>query len=96
MTTESLISADARAVVARLRTGELSPHDLLDALERRIEAVDGAVNALPIRCFERARAAADALLKKPPAERGLLAGLPVPIKDLTDVAGVRSTRGSPI
>ena len=28
--------------------------------------------------------------------RGLLAGLPVPIKDLADVAGVRSTQGSPI
>jgi amidase len=30
------------------------------------------------------------------AERGLLCGLPVPIKDLTDVAGVRTTRGSAI
>ena len=30
------------------------------------------------------------------AERGFLKGLPVPIKDLADVAGVRSTQGSPI
>ena len=29
-----------------------------------------------------------------PAERGLLAGLPVPVKDLTEVAGVRTTYGS--
>ncbi|MDH8313493.1 amidase family protein, partial [Klebsiella pneumoniae] len=35
-------------------------------------------------------------MKKPVAERGLLAGMPVPIKDLTDVAGVRTTQGSPI
>jgi amidase len=35
-------------------------------------------------------------MKKSPAERGLLAGLPVPIKDLTDVAGVKTTQGSPI
>lgn len=35
-------------------------------------------------------------MKKPMGERGLLAGLPVPIKDLNDVAGVRSTQGSPI
>ncbi len=33
---------------------------------------------------------------KPADERGLLGGLPVPIKDLTDVSGVRSTMGSPI
>src|SRR5262245_5698867 len=35
-------------------------------------------------------------MQKPVAERGLLAGLPVPIKDLTDVAGVLNTQGSPI
>ncbi len=35
-------------------------------------------------------------MKKPATERGILCGLPVPIKDLTDVAGVRSTQGSPI
>ena len=35
-------------------------------------------------------------MKKPAGERGLLAGLPVPIKDLTAVAGVLTTQGSPI
>ena len=35
-------------------------------------------------------------MKKPVGERGLLAGLPLPIKDLADVAGVRTTHGSPI
>ncbi len=72
----------------------MTPHDLLDALEQRISEVDGKVNALPILCFDRARAHADKLLKKPVGERGRLAGLPVPIKDLADVAGVRSTQGS--
>jgi len=47
-------------------------------------------------CFERARAHADRIARLPPAERGLLAGLPIAIKDLTDVAGVRTTYGSPI
>ncbi|HET9902377.1 MAG TPA: amidase family protein [Xanthobacteraceae bacterium] len=87
---------EARAVVARLRSGELTPHDLLDALQQRIARVDPTVNALPTLCFERARAQADRLVARPPAERGPLAGLPVPIKDLTDVAGVRTTYGSPI
>ena len=35
-------------------------------------------------------------MQKPAGERGLLAGLPVPIKDLTNVAGVLTTQGSPI
>ena len=65
-------------------------------LERRIAEVDGKVNALPTRCFDRARGHAKTLMKKPKGERGLLAGLPVPIKDLTDVEGVLTTQGSPI
>lgn len=90
----SLIKQSANALVARLRSAEITPHDLLDALEARISDVDGKVNALPTLCFDRARAHADDLLKKPVGERGLLAGMPVPIKDLADVAGVRSTQGS--
>ncbi len=93
---DDLIAMDACAVVDKLRREEITPHDLLDALEARIAAVDPAVNALPTLCFERARAHADALLRRPVGERGMLCGLPVPIKDLTDVAGVRSTQGSPI
>ena len=50
--------------------------------------------ALPTRCFDRARDNADRLMEVPAAERGVLAGLPVPIKDLTAVAGVRTTHGS--
>ena len=91
-----LIRETACAVVDKLKSGEVTPLDLLDALEARIEAVDDKVNALPILCFERARAHAKRLMQKPAAERGLLAGLPVPIKDLTDVAGVLTTQGSPI
>ncbi len=96
MSTSELIVSSAVALVARLRAGEITPHDCLDALERRIGEIDKSVNALPILCFDRARAHADALMKRPAAERGLLAGLPVPIKDLSWVAGVRSTSGSPI
>src|ERR1700756_3537022 len=91
-----LITADAVTIVDLLRRGEVTPHDLLDALEARIAAVDGAVNALPTLCFDRARAHADRLMRLPLAERGPLAGLPVPIKDLIAVAGVRTTQGSPI
>jgi amidase len=93
---QKLVQATACAVVDKLRSGEVTPLDLLDVLEQRIAEVDGKVNALPTRCFDRARAHAKALMKKPAAERGLLAGLPIPIKDLTNVEGVLTTQGSPI
>lgn len=93
---DDLIRQDAVTIVGRLKNGAVTPHDLLDALERRIAAVNGPVNALPTLCFDRARAHADRLMKMPMAERGQLAGMPVPIKDLINVKGVRSTQGSPI
>jgi amidase len=91
-----LIKATACALVEKLNAGDVTPLDLLDALQARIADVDGKVNALPTLCFDRARAAAKELMKKPLGARGLLAGMPVPIKDLTAVAGVRTTQGSPI
>jgi amidase len=93
---QELIHDTACRVVRKLRSGEVTPLDLLEMLEKRIAEVDGKVNALPILCFGRAREHAKELMKKPASERGLLAGLPVPIKDLTDVSGVRNTQGSPI
>jgi amidase len=91
-----LIHLTANEIVTLLRREEITPLDCLDALEARIAQVDKAVNALPTLCFERARDHAKALMRKPVAERGRLSGLPIPIKDLNDVAGVRSTQGSPI
>ena len=92
--TDDLIRLSACEVVAALTAGDLRPHDALDTVEARVEAIDSLVNALPTRCFDRARDHADRLMEVAPAERGLLAGLPVPIKDLTQVAGVRTTHGS--
>jgi len=91
-----LIKADAVTLIGLLQRGDVTPHDLLDALEARIAVVDVAVNALPTLCFDRARAHAERLMRLPVSERGPLAGLPVPIKDLVAVEGVRTTQGSPI
>jgi amidase len=93
---QALIRSTACAIVDQLNSGEVTPLDLLDALENRIAEIDGKTNALPILCFDRARSHARALMQRPAGERGLLAGLPIPIKDLTNVAGVRTTQGSPI
>jgi amidase len=96
MADQGLVRETACAVVGKLNSGEVSPLDLLDVLEQRIAEVDGKVNALPTLCFDRARRYAKALMEKPRGERGLLAGLPVPIKDLFHVQGVKNTQGSPI
>ncbi len=93
---QGLVQATACAIVDKLNSGEITPLDLLDVLERRIAEVDGQVNALPTLCFDRARSHAKELMKKPVGERGLLAGMPLPIKDLTNVEGVKTTQGSPI
>jgi amidase len=93
---QEMVRATACAVVDKLNSGEVTPLDLLDVLERRIAEVDGPVNALPTLCFDRARTHAKALMQKPVGGRGLLAGMPIPIKDLTNVEGVRTTQGSPI
>ena len=92
----SLIALSAHEIVDLLRIGAVTPLDLLDTLEARIAKVDPALNALPTLCFERAHMHARELMKRPPVERGHLAGLPIPIKDLTEVAAVRTTYGSPI
>ena len=87
--------------VARLRKKEISPLDLVEASAKRIAEVEPAVNAMPTLCLDRARDHAKRIMAGGAAceasgEAGWLAGLPVSIKDLTDVAGVRTTYGSPI
>jgi amidase len=91
-----LIRMTARELLAQLNAGDITHTDVLDALEARVKAVDGEVNALPTLCFERARGHAARIAALPVSKRGILGGLPVPIKDLENVAGVRSTKGSTI
>ncbi len=93
---DELIQLGASELLVLLRSGAVSPVELLDALEQRIAEVNPIVNAIPTQCFDRARKQAKALMKLPVDQRGVLCGLPVAIKDLEPVEGVRSTWGSPI
>lgn len=79
----------ARAAVAALRAGEVSPAELIDAAMARIGQTAGDVNATVTPCPDRARGKAASV-----APDSLLAGLPLGIKDLTPVAGVRTTWGN--
>ena len=89
---------DKTAVELRRLIGrkDISPVELLESCITRIEATDGAVNAVVTRAFDRARDEAlhaeKAVLKGD--ELGLLHGLPVGIKDLEATSGIRTTLGS--
>lgn len=82
---------------------EVRPMELLDAALERIREVDGEVNALPTLCEERARknareitARVDRAAKTGDWPSAFLGGVPLAVKDLTEVSGVRTTFGSEI
>ena len=77
-----------------LARGEVTPTEMLASVAERVADVNPAVNALPTLCLARAQEAARRVEALAPEERGLLHGLPVPIKDSYEVAGVRTTYGS--
>jgi amidase len=77
-----------------LAGGEVSPSEMLANVAERVAAVNPAVNALPTLCLERAAESARRCETLAKGERGPLQGLPVPIKDSYEVAGVRTTYGS--
>jgi amidase len=92
-----LCRLEAHQVVALLKKGEISPTELLDAAFQRIAEVEPAVNAMPTLCEERARAAARDVAANRAlngGEPGWLGGLPIGIKDLLPVKGVRTTWGT--
>ena len=74
---------------ARLvREGEVSPRELVELYLRRIERLDPALNAYVTVVADQALAWADS----PPP--GPFSGVPLPIKDLVETAGIRTTFSS--
>jgi amidase len=78
-----------------LATKEISALDLTDQFIARIEALDGDLNAVPVRDFTRAREMAreaDAALGR--GERRPLLGVPVTIKESYNISGLPTTWGN--
>ncbi|WP_426959537.1 amidase [Muricoccus radiodurans] len=94
----ALIDLTATEAVALLRRRAVSPLELVEAAAGRIAEVEPAVNALPILCLDRARNQARAVAAAPPrpGDPNWLGGLPLTIKDLEEVAGVRHTSGGSV
>jgi len=79
-----------------LRGKVISPVELIEIFLERIEKINPAINAyvtlVPEIALEKARKAESAIMRGD--EIGLLAGLPVSIKDVVPTAGIRTTYGS--
>ncbi len=88
----------ATEAVALLKRREVSPLEMVEASLARIEATNPGINAIVTLCAERARAHARRLESRPAGESPphFLHGLPIAVKDGTDVEGVRCTSGSRI
>ena len=96
---KELWKLSARQAVGLLKRRKVSPLELIDAAAARIEATNPKINAFVTLCYERARENARRLMKKRPAGKlppHYLHGLPIGVKDGTDVEGVRTTSGSRI
>ncbi len=78
--TAVLSSLDATAQAELVRSGQMSARELVDAAIERIERVDGQLNSVIHRRFERARAEADALTAEDRAKP--FVGVPFALKDL--------------
>ncbi|TKD52843.1 amidase family protein [Sphingomonas baiyangensis] len=84
----------ALATAAAIRAGTTSARAETEAAITRIEADDGAINAVVVRDFERARAAADAIDARETIDDGApLLGVPMTVKEAFDVAGLPTTWG---
>ncbi len=86
----------ARQQLAALAKGEVTSIDLVEAAIARIDEVDGTINAVVVRDFDRARrAAGDADRQRRSGHNRPLLGLPLTVKEAFDVQGLATSWGLP-
>ena len=89
---------DAVTLAGRIRRGELTARDALNAALDRIGSLNGALAAFCTLGVDQATAEAEAVDRQLDKGQsvGPLAGVPVAIKDLISTRGLRTTFGSPL
>ena len=91
-----LARATAKDTARAVRDGAISAAEACDAAIARIEALDGPINAVVVRDFDRARAAAKAVdASRKPGDAPPLLGVPMTVKESLDIAGLPTTWGIP-
>jgi len=88
-----LTATELRTMIGRK---DISPVELVESCIERIDSIDGRLNAIVTKSYDRARDEARDAEKAvlDGEELGLLHGLPLGIKDLETTAGIRTTSGS--
>ena len=87
-------SASATALAQAVRAGSVSALELTDAAIARIEALDGPINAVVVRDFDRARTQARQVDLAVALGADLpLAGVPMTVKECFNIAGLPTTFG---
>lgn len=85
----------ASELAAMIAARQLTSEEVVAAHLARIDTVDPAINAIPIR-RDPDEVLAEARQRDREAPRGPLHGLPVAIKDLSEVEGLPFVAGSPV
>ena len=85
--------ASGSFLAAAIRARQVGCLELLDHFIARVERLDGALNAVVVRDFDRARERARTLDNAPPM--GPLHGVPMTVKESFNVAGLPTTWGVP-
>ena len=85
--------ASATTLATAVRGRQVGCLELLDHYIARVERLDGALNAVVVRDFERARARARALDDGP--STGPLHGVPMTVKESFNIAGLPTSWGVP-
>lgn len=95
MDAEPLAYAGIARQAELVRSGEVSPRELVELYLRRLERLDPQLNAFRVVWAEHALAeAGEAERHRSGGEKAPLAGVPVAVKDVTDVAGDVTTYGT--
>ncbi|MCP4382272.1 MAG: amidase [Hyphomicrobiales bacterium] len=86
---DEFVDYDATGLADLIRAGDINQAELVEVVIRRIEALDPILNFMTTPAFERAREMAGTI-----PDDTTFAGVPILIKDMVDVAGLRRTDGS--